>query len=300
MKDLEAYLQRKYTKRTVKGYLPRIEKYLQSQQNPQESLYRDVFSYVSELRKSKGYYVTNNALVAIKAYYYFLQETGKRKDHPCKNLTLKDKVNKHIQLQDLFSEKELESMLNHESLKVGYQTQYGYQLRNKCILQLLIYQGLQTGEIVRLKVSDVDLENGSVYIGSSAVTNERELKLRSEQIMSLYKYINEDREILLKKIKNSGKQITISPDTGLFLTSESSIGNETVCIILRKIQEDFKPRLLNPVKVRQSVIANKLKHHDLRVVQAFSGHKTTSSLQRYQQNNIEQLKESINKYHPLK
>lgn len=292
MKDLEAYLNSRYTTRTVKGYLPRIEKYLQSQQNPQESLYRDVFSYVSELRKSKGYHVTNNALAAIKAYYYFLQETGKRKDHPCKNLTLKDKVNKHIQLQDLFSEKELESMLNHESLKVGYRTQYGYQLRNKCILQLLIYQGLQTGEIVRLKVSDIDLENGSVFIGSSAVTNERELKLRSEQIMSLYKYINEDREKLLMKINKSLKS--------LFLTSESSIGNETVCIILRKIQEDFKPRILNPVKVRQSVIANKLKYHDLRVVQAFSGHKTTSSLQRYQQNNIEQLKESINKYHPLK
>jgi integrase/recombinase XerD len=292
MEELKTYLQNKYRNRTVTAYLQRIAKYLQNQQTPEKSLYRDVFTYISNLRKSKGYHVTNNALSAIKSYYYFLQETGKRSDHPCKNLKLKDKVNKHIQLQDLFSEKELESMLNHESLKEGYLTQYSYQLRNKCILQLLIYQGLQTGEIVRLKVSDVNLEKGSIYIASSAVTNSRELKLKSEQIMSLYKYKTEDREVLLQNIKK--------PLNQLFLTNQSNISNQTVCIILSKMQEDFKPRILNPVKVRQSVITLKLKQGtDLRIVQAFSGHKNTSSLQRYQQNNIEQLKDSINKYHPL-
>lgn len=288
---LEDYLIAHYSNRTKQSYLKKIAHYLKIQAHPEKALYKDVFEYIQLLRKQRGYHVATNTLQAIKAYYNYLQKSGQRKDHPCQNLVLKNQRTRDIQLQDLLSEKELESLLNHPSLNEGYLTLNKYQLRNKCILQLLIYQGIQTREIINLKLENIDLEKGTIYIKSSTRTNARELKLHSNQILNLYAYKMKDRSCFQASIGVFKEHF--------FLTDEGSITNETVCIILRKMQADYLPKKLNPVKVRQSVIANKLKHYDLRVVQAFSGHKTTGSLQRYQQTNMEELKASINKYHPL-
>ena len=57
----------------------------------------------------------------------------------------------------------------------------------------------------------------------------------------------------------------------------------------------------NPVrKFRQSVIAHLLKSkQDLRVIQAFTGHKCVSSVEEYRQTGLEDLKAMIKKHHPL-
>jgi integrase/recombinase XerD len=48
------------------------------------------------------------------------------------------------------------------------------------------------------------------------------------------------------------------------------------------------------------VIANLLKqNHDLRVVQVFAGHKYPSAIEKYRQDDVEELKKQIQKYHPL-
>jgi site-specific recombinase XerD len=57
---------------------------------------------------------------------------------------------------------------------------------------------------------------------------------------------------------------------------------------------------LTPLKIRQSVIANLLKAgHDLRIVQAFAGHRRTASTEAYKQTGLEELKAAIEKLHPL-
>ena len=295
--SFKEYLEKHYSKRTGERYFKAVERFKQSQKQASKSLYRDVFEYLSNLKEKSGYNVAANALGGLKAYYSYLMEVGLRQDHPCKKLYLRSGKSRDIQLQDLFSEKELQSLLEHESLTEGHQTHYDFQLRNKCILQLLINQGLHTREIVNLTLNDINLEEGIVNIKENSQAQGRELKLKRNQVFNLYKYQNEIRLKLLNRQRASEK---IKNENILFLTEEGKANNETVCLILRKMQESFKPRKLNPVKVRQSVIANKLKQgFDLRIVQAFSGHKTTSSLQRYQQNNVEQLKASIDKFHPL-
>ena len=57
---------------------------------------------------------------------------------------------------------------------------------------------------------------------------------------------------------------------------------------------------MSPLKIRQSVIHHKLSEgHNVRVVQAFAGHRSILSTEAYQTNHIEELKKGINKYHPL-
>ncbi len=57
---------------------------------------------------------------------------------------------------------------------------------------------------------------------------------------------------------------------------------------------------MQPLKIRQSVIAHLLKNgNDLRVVQVFAGHKRASATEGYKQSGLEQLKAIIDKLHPL-
>ena len=63
----------------------------------------------------------------------------------------------------------------------------------------------------------------------------------------------------------------------------------------------YKPRKVNALTIRQSVITNLLKqNNDLRIVQSFAGHKYPSTTERYKQSNVEALQTALQIYHPIK
>ena len=55
----------------------------------------------------------------------------------------------------------------------------------------------------------------------------------------------------------------------------------------------------NLKQIRASVITGWLKVYNLREVQYFAGHRYVSSTESYLINDLEDLKEDINKYHPM-
>jgi integrase/recombinase XerD len=65
---------------------------------------------------------------------------------------------------------------------------------------------------------------------------------------------------------------------------------------LRKLN----PKYLHSEQIRQSVITGWLKRDDVRLVQYKAGHKHVVSTERYQTQPLEELKEAIGKYHPLR
>lgn len=113
--------------------------------------------------------------------------SGYRTDHPCKRLNIKVKRNQAVQVQNLFSSEELQLLMTREN-------RYQYlDTRNNVLLSLLIYQGLTSYELARMDVKDIDLDNGTIYIKSSANLNRRTLELVNKQIILFSKYINEVR-----------------------------------------------------------------------------------------------------------
>ena len=156
---------------------------------------------------------------------------------------------------------------------------------------MLIYQGLTNGDIKNLELKDIDLEQGTVYIKSGRKTNRRTLKLRSNQVFWLMNYLQNDRP---KLIKTESQNLIISK-----LGTEET--GESISYLLESSKNLFPDRKLNPKTIRQSVIANLLKQgKDLRIVQAFAGHKYPSATEKYKQTGIEELKAGIEKYHPLR
>jgi len=286
--SLEDYLKERHTEKTAEAYRREIEAYLQSFPKARAAVYQDITAYLGTLRKRYSNPKTlNRILCSIKAYYDYLNYTGKRKDNPARSIFLRDNTSRDIQLQDLFTEKELESLLERKER---------YNLltyRNRVLTSLLIYQALLPTELENLTVNEINLNQGTVYIKGTSKTNARELPLKPGQIMLFNQYMNEVRPELLK---GSLAQSLLIGSRG-----EPMKGEDITRHVKRSFKGKFKGRNVNVTTIRQSVITNLLKSgKDLRIVQVFAGHKYPGTTEKYKQTNEEALKTAIQSYHPIR
>jgi integrase/recombinase XerD len=251
--------------------------------------YTDVLDYIGLLREQNLHPKSlRNNLFAIKIYYRYLVATGKRKDHPCQYLYLKDQINRQIQVESLYPREILQELYDNWKSKNPE-----HQQRDKIIISLLIYQALTVLEISQLKVSDVDLENGTINIKGNTKNKGRSLSLKPNQILLFHNYQKQDWKRYWRKQKPSKR-------TDYFLMNEQGLQLWQGGINRMINQDKDKQNKLIPLKIRQSVIAHLLKeNNDIRIVQEFAGHRRTASTEAYKQTGLEELKSAIEKLHPL-
>jgi len=288
MKELEEYLREQYSSGTAKGYKREIEIYQSNQKEAEKANHKEIVNYIGKLRNRYSNPKTiNRILASIKAYYTYLNQTGKRKDNPAKSIRLRDKQNRDIQLQDLFTIEELENLLNRKE-------RYNLLItRNKVLTSLLIYQALKPNELETITIHDINLETATIHIKASGKNNGRVLNLKPNQIMLLHQYTNETRPKLNRDPK---EEKLLIGKTGNPMPSEDITKH-----IKRSFKGIYSPRKVNCQTIRQSVITNLLKAgNDLRIVQVFAGHKYPSATEKYKQTGTEALKTAIQQYHPLK
>jgi integrase/recombinase XerD len=290
MNDLiKKYLLEKYSPKTVDIYLYDIDRLIgyMGKEKAASATYQDIMQYVEHLR---GQYpnarTINRMLYGIKAYYFYLVQSGRRTSHPCRKLRLKDARCEDVQLQDLFTCVELEKLMHRKERFENV------KIKNQVIVSLLICQGLRLTELTNLRVKDVDLEAGTIFVRGMTRTMTRTLPLQTRQVMLFYNYIHRVRPRMLKKKTTDRLILTMRG------TAESGEGIGYLIETFNKTL--FPDRTLNPRTIRQSVITNMLKAgKDLRIVQVFAGHKKISSTEKYRQSGLEELKAAIEKYHPL-
>ncbi len=295
--NIETYLKMHYSTSTSKAYKREIDIYLSNYPTAEKANYKDLTNYIGLLRKRYSKASTIGRIVSsLKVYYDYLCFCGVRNDNPTKAIKLRDKQSRDIQLQDLFTTEELEILLNR---KERY-TNLDY--RNKVLSSLLIYQALHPGEIENILVENIDLNTGSIYIKPTFKTNSRTLQLKPNQILLFHQYINEIRPKLLgSNLPPSGELKGATSNSLLIgIRGGAMSGEDITKHIKRSFKELYPNRKVNAQTIRQSVITNLLKQgHDLSLVQAFAGHKTPSTTERYKQSEIETLQAAVNKYHPL-
>ena len=289
MQILKEYLKENYSKTTLTSNLYMISQFTNYTQNAETATYQDILTYITYLRKKGQHPKTiRNNLFAIKIYYRYQISIGKRNDHPCRNLYLQDKINRSIDVENLYTKKQLEEFLETVRTKKKH-----LFLRDKVIVSLLVYQALTVLEISQLNIDDVNLEEGIIFIKGNVKNKSRTLNLQSSQIMLLHKYIHADRQYLLKwKNKPLNEPALVLSEIGIRIQQHS---------ISRQINYHRKKyERMTPMKIRQSVIAHLLKSgNDLRIVQVFAGHRRAASTEEYKQTGLEELKNTINKHHPL-
>ena len=303
MMTLENYIRQHYSEKSVPRYARQIEQfksYIGDQS--EQTTYTEIIEYLGILRDRKLHPKSlKNHLFSIKIYFRYLVAIGKRQDHPCEKLHLKDQINRSILVESLYSKEALEDLYkNYESPKdqrVWAEKSESSKKRDKVILSLLIYQALTTSEIIELKVSDIDLEEGTIKIGANENPGRRgnrarTLALKSKQILLFDNYIKKHRKQLWRRQKSRKRQ-------DYFILNENGLKlwGSYLNRMLSKGRE--KHEIFTPLKIRQSVIANLLKEkNDIRIVQEFAGHRRTGSTEAYKRTGLEELKSSIERLHP--
>lgn len=288
--NIRAYLELHYSKTSIAGYQNMIDRFLLALgAKAEEGTYTDVLDYIGLLRE-QGLHPKSlrNNLFAIKIYYRYLVATGKRSDHPCRYLYLKDQINRAIQVESLYPKEVLEELMRtHQSKNPEHQR------RDKIIISLLIYQALSVLEISELKTSDIDLENGTIKIKANVKNKGRTLSLKPNQILLFHNYLKHDYKRYHRRQKPSKR-------TAYFLMNEAGLQLWQGGINRMINSGRNKQEKLIPLKIRQSVIAHLLKeNNDVRIVQEFAGHRRAASTEAYKQTGLEELKSVIERLHPL-
>lgn len=257
-----------------------------------EVSYNDMTAYVSQCKQRGNKPVSvQKTVLNIKHYYSFLLNQEEVKDNPCSNIEIHGV--KRRTLYETFSSEELEiiykTYANRKLQSNGIGSHIAHT-RNKVILSLIIYQGLRTQELADLKPNDLDLREGKIKIEGAKRTEGRELKLEVHQLYHLTDYINETRKLILAlSAKQTDKLFTSIGSSDRFAN--------TMQQILEALQKQ-DPRIKEIKQIRASVITNWLKAHNIRKVQYMAGHRYVGSTEAYQANNMDDLKEDVNRYHP--
>ena len=234
----------------------------------------------------------------IKQYFDWQYENGSRSDNPATHIKIRGTKQKKLypvltrqELDTLYLDYKLPEKDDPNNKRNWWQVHKLSRTRNKAMLSLVIWQGLTTAEVDKLTEKDIKLREGKIYVAGSRKSNERELELKPQQIMELMEYIYTVRKELLETSKKQTDQLFVS--TG---ENEQSNNNwKRLCHALKA----QNPKFINLKQVRTSVITGWLKQHNLRQVQYMAGHRYVSSTEAYMVNDIEDLAEEIQRYHPL-
>ncbi len=211
-----------------------------------------------------------------------------RPDNPIETTTIKG-IKRTVNYNILESDELEDLYYSYQSDNVADKYHRLCAKRNKVIVGLLVYQGLNTTELIQLELEDLQLYKGKVYIKSGARSNSRTLELKPWQVIEFLEYIKEVREeILIRKQLETDR---------IFIPNNKRLGI-TIHHILKKLKKT-NHKVNSSNQIRASVITNWLKHYNLRQVQVMAGHRYISSTERYVQNDLESLHEIVNNFHPI-
>ena len=296
--DFRKYRLRKgYANSSIKvqdSYLRRFLTWMICNQKSVETVeYRDILSYLSEERKKniKSAEVYKR-LQAVRIYLDYETEKGTLKDNPANRIKLKDKDERTLfppMDKDTLERIYNEFAANRPKTDTAKRTHE----RDTVILGLLIFQGLDSGNLKRLTIKDVNPAAGTIYIASNRQSNSRTLKLESVQILSIHNYITRPGEA--GKTGETGE--ADKPGEKYLFTTRKL--DERVSVFIRKLKTQY-PEIQSPVHIRQSVIIGWLKTHPIRRVQYMAGHKNIRSTERYRDEDINDLSQQILKFHPIR
>lgn len=284
--SFEEFLQQqRLADNTIGEYLKSIErfkKWCEKEELDYEKCdYNQLLKFIQyHQSKNSNKATINIQLNTIRKYYNYLITQGKSTKNPARDLRVKQEGRKV--LQDILTAEELEKVyqdyVNKPIWSFREEKQKKTHQRNTVMLGMMIYQGLQTGELRRIEKSHIHLSQGNIYISSGRRSNSRVLKLQAQQILSIQKHL---------------EQI----DGPIFLFNGNLHGiMDWLISELRKASHKIK----SSGQIHSSVIVNWLKQYNIRQVQYMAGYRHISSTEKYKQEDLQDLQTQLNLFHPLK
>jgi len=287
--NFQQYLEKKQlSSNTIEGYIRASNKLLEwfksEGLNPEDVRYADMLTFIRHTGSeghSKRY--INQQLTVARHYFNYLTKIGKVKDNVADNLFVKG-VSRRLP-HDLLNEEQLQDIYEK------YPTKGLAGKRNKVILGMMIYQGLKTEEVAKLKLEDIQLKKGKVYVPGGKRSNSRILPLAAHQVLEIKEYLDRTLPLILELAEKKTDKVFTS-------TGQSERLSNTITKLLKNVQK-YIPEVTSAKQIRMSVITHWLSKFNIREVQHMAGHRYVSSTEHYQLTNLDDLQNDLNEYHPL-
>lgn len=223
-----------------------------------ETSHNDVIAYIQHYnikgteKKTIAHYILH-----VKKYFDWLISEGEITDNPCSNIKIKG-IQRKV-LHEILTIEELEKLYNNYHTEIKTEPlkhlppQYLQTLarkRNKVIIGLIIYQAVRSEEILKMQTGDIKLREGKIFIAGTRRSNDRTLKLESQQVFDLLDYINDTRkQILLHR-----NITTLTPELFLQLGEGRNKSNMLSMLITHLKKMNSKVKSID--QVRASVIVH--------------------------------------------
>ena len=223
----------------------------------------------------------NRKVSSLKSFYKFLLKIKQIEASPL----LKHKALKTPKkLQIPFSEKELDNVLNHIKYPEGFEG-----IRDKLIIDLFYATGIRRTELIHLKVSNIDLSNGTLKVLG---------KRNKERILPVLPIIQSQFKLYTVE-RNNLQQV--SDREFFFLTLKGVKLNDS--LVYRLINMYFS-NVSEKVKKSPHILRHTFATHmlnngaDLNSVKELLGHSSLASTQIYTHSSLAELKKVYGEAHP--
>jgi integrase/recombinase XerD len=166
-------------------------------------------------------------------------------------------------------------------------------LRDRALLETLYTTGMRRLELSRLKIYDLDLERGTVFIRLGKGNKDRIIPLGERAVLWMRKYLEQSRPQLASEpddktvfLSNAGEAFSLDHLSDLVRThiEEANIGKQGACHLFR--------HTMATLMLEGGA--------DIRFIQAMLGHADLKTTQLYTHVAIRQLKEIHTATHPAK
>lgn len=284
MKDVDDFLdylkyQRTYSDYTITSYLNDLEQYLtyldKERLDYKEIKYSDIrffLMYLKEEEKEKSSSISRK-LSAIRGFYNYLINKEKIYNNP---FNLVSGPKKEKKLPRYFEYNELEELFKVPDITLPFGQ------RDSLILELLYATGVRVGELVSIKVSDINKYDRTIKILG---------KGNKERIVAYGEYAQEILDIYL----NDGRcELNKKNSDYLFLNHlGGNLTERGVRYILNNIiKQTSLNKNISPHMIRHSFATHLLNEGcDLLTVQQLLGHSSISATQVYTHVSTDRLKE---------
>jgi len=244
---------RKYALNTKRIYISMFEKFIShydKEENPMNLNEMDVRLYLQKLvqqQRSDSY--INQAINAIKFYYEVVKEMPNR-------FYEVERPIKREKLPEVLSKEEVKAMIENT-----------LNIKHKCIIGLLYSSGLRRGELLSLKMKEIDSKRMTIFIKNAKGGKDRYTLLSNKLLVDLRRYY-----------------LTYKPKMWLF---EGAAGEPYSGSSIQKIVH----KSAKLAGIRKRVVPHMLRHSfathlledgtDLRYIQTLLGHKSSQTTEIY-------------------
>ncbi len=240
----------------------------------------DIKEYIKEMEEEgKKASSISRSIASIRSFYQFIVKNKKMRQDPTANIQ-SPKIEKRV--PNVLTAQEVELLLEQPKdidLK---------GIRDKAMLEFAYATGMRVTEIISLNIDDVNVEEG--FVKCKHGTRERTIPLGNMALKALKEYIDDARDILIKK-----------DETALFVNINGTrLTRQGFWKIIKYYKEQAHiTKDITPHVLRHSFATHLLQNGaDLKAIQTMLGHSDISSTQVYMQFQDEALKNVYQKAHP--